>query len=108
MKSSFLLLVPLVICALPTAAQNMILNPDFENTTSVGCDFNLFNAQFTAKMANATAYGISEEIDIMTGPCIDLAPQSGAVKIDLHHVDAQGGHDAFTFDLCTPVIAGTS
>ena len=104
------LVVAVLAVALPAHA-NLILNGNFENNTAVGCDSNLSNANFTAKMANATGFGTAGEIDIYTGGLACFGPlpaQSGQTKIAIHNQGAAQNAlaDAFSFDLSSQVIAG--
>lgn len=94
------------------AQVNLIVNGDFENNTAATCEFNLTNSEFNAKMANVTAFGTAQEIDIMKGQCgvQGSVPQSGTTKIAIHtKSQAEGGaFDAFSFQLSQPLIAGAT
>lgn len=89
------------------ASGNIIINGDFENHTGSGCQSNLSNASFNLVMANATAFGSAEEIDVYDDPggCWGLPAISGATKICLHR-QTNGTVDAFAFDLSTPAVVG--
>jgi hypothetical protein len=91
---------------------NLILNGDFEITTSTGCDFNLMNAEFNSRMSHAFAFGTAEQLDIMNGAdgCGYLGPpQSGTVKVGMS-ADIENGvaYDAFSLALSAPVQGGRS
>ncbi len=105
----------LTIVALPPAslhAQNLIINGDFEFNAANGCDFNQANFQFDNKVFFATAFGQAGEIDVLRGlsGCTwGSPPQSGATKVAIHtQFFSDGDWDAFSFDLSSPVQAGTS
>lgn len=91
------------------AAQNLILNGDFEsNTFSDGCHWNLLNFQVTAGLANLIAFGTAAEIDVMKRDdnCGFLGPpQSGRTKLAIHR-QPEGSVDAFAFELSHPVMVG--
>jgi hypothetical protein len=93
----------------PADGPNLVLNGDFENTTAAGCVWNMPNADFTAAMANATAFGDADEMDIMNDPagCGYLGPpHSGDVKIAITAVELNGPVDAFSIELSAPVEQG--
>ena len=95
-----------VAAASGAGPSNMILNGSFENNTAGGTLYNLVNADFSAIMANATALGTSQELDIMhTSNFFGLAPVDGDYKVALHY-RADGGVDAFSFDLSNSIVAG--
>lgn len=91
------------------SAQNLVINGDFENTSSAGCEFNLPNATFNARMAACNAYGNllgAGEIDIMVNNCgYGGDGPVGARKIALA-CDSGAEIDAFTIQLSTPLVAG--
>jgi hypothetical protein len=90
---------------------NMVINGDFETYSGGTCDTNLSNASFTAMMANATAFGLADEIDVIANPpCYGLPAVSGALKIAIHRQDPSFGgfSDAFSFDLSPAITAGNS
>ena len=63
---------------------NLLLNGDFETNTASGTMFNMSNANFTATVSAATAFGSAEEIDLVTGTDFGIAPQSGSWKLGIH------------------------
>lgn len=89
---------------------NLILNGDFEDSTiDPGCNFNLANDVVTAGMANITAFGDAEEIDVMNdGTDCGYAgpPQSGVSKLALHRAGIGGPVDAFSFELSEALVTG--
>ncbi len=87
------------------AHANLIINGDFEDNTAVGSQFNLTNAEFNAIVANVTAFGTSEEIDL-SGTDHGIAPQSGMWKIGLHQRTEAGFVDAFSFELSASIVSG--
>ncbi len=89
------------------AQANLIINGDIEDNTAFGSTFNMTNAIFNTKVANATAFGTSEEIDLVTGSGYGIAPQSGDWKLGLHQA-ATTNVDAFSLDLSSPVISGNT
>ncbi|MEO1320859.1 MAG: hypothetical protein AAFV30_09860, partial [Pseudomonadota bacterium] len=104
------------VLAAPAMGQNLIVNPSFEDTTVTGTEFNLPNADFTAAMGAATAFGdrvVSGgtqmgELDIMDsfsgfGP----DPIEGLWKVGLAHDVGDLGVDAVSLDLLSPIEAGT-
>ena len=95
----------IVICAGSALGQNIIINGDFESNSAGSTQFNLSNVSFTSLMNNSTAFGTSEELDIITGLSLGIAPQSGSWKVGMH--ERQGlGVDAFSLELSQPVVAG--
>lgn len=89
------------------AAQNLVLNGDFESNTSSGCDYNLPNATFTSKMSNCYAYGPQNEIDIMDGSCYGPTGPVGSTKISLAN-DTGTSVDALTMALSGALTVGQS
>ena len=83
------------------------VNGDFETNSAIPCDYNLSNAVFNATMAGVNAYGGGGELDIMGpfGACPYGSAESGNWFIGLAYPSSS---DAFTMDLCAPLIAGTS
>jgi hypothetical protein len=101
----------LLVCMFAgTVHANIILNGDFENNTAGSSKDNLSNADFNIFMANATAFGTSEEIDIYTGTYrTSIAPQSGNWKLGLHNRNVPGNpFDGFSLDLANSITAGVS
>ena len=88
------------------ACGELLANGDFENNSAASTLFNLTNADFAATMADATAFGTAEELDIVTGLDFGSAPISGDWKVGLHSQD-DGDFDAFSLDLVQPVSSGT-
>ena len=90
-------------------AQNLILNGSFEDNTAGGTVFNMSNVEFNATVASATAFGDAEEIDLMDSSSgFGLAPVHGDFKLGIHRVSVEGGTDAFSFDLSSSIVAGTT
>lgn len=90
------------------AAQNLVVNGDFETNTSSGCDYNNSNAGFSAKMTGCAGYGPSSEIDIMdSGACYGPAGPVGATKVAIA-CNGDPNNDAFTMALTGPLTVGTS
>ncbi len=80
----------------------LIINGDFEMNSATGCEFNLSNDGFNATVSNATAFGLSEEIDVMLDPngCnFGLPPQSGLTKLGIAAQGVGEPSDAFSLDL---------
>lgn len=84
------------------------MNGDFENNSASVTAFNLSNAGFNATVADATAFGTAEEIDLVTGVDFGIAPQSGDWKLGLHTQQVTGLFDAFSLSLSSGVVSGTS
>jgi len=79
----------MLITLLLLSAQNLVVNGDFENSTSSGCDYNNSNASFNSKMVSCNAYGPKEEIDIMDGgACYGPAGPVGDTKLGLANDNA--------------------
>jgi hypothetical protein len=89
------------------ACGNLLLNGNFENN-SASASSQLSNAQFNAVVADATAFGSADEIDLITSTDFGIAPQSGNWKIGLHNQLATGFNDAFSATLSSPVVAAGS
>ncbi len=104
-------LVSLAVVAAAAAAaaagpSNMILNGSFENNTAAGTLYNLSNADFTNTVADVTAFGTAEELDLMDPSNIfGLSPIDGNWKVALHYSSA-GTVDAFAFHLSNSIVAG--
>ena len=88
-------------------ATSILLNGNFENNTAGSTQFNMSNATFTATVANATAFGTAQEIDLITSTDFGITPQSGNWKLGLH-TQVGGPQDAFSFSLSSAVVGGTS
>src|SRR5215208_2980775 len=102
------LCVAVVLSARTGHAASIILNGDVEDNTSSSSEFNLSNANFNAIVADATAFGTGDEIDLVTGTDFGIAPESGDWKLGLHTSSLSGFFDAFSFDLSSAIVAGTS
>lgn len=88
-------------------ASNLVTNGDFEVITGGGCQYNLPNATLNGVLANATAFGLAEEIDVMSGACFGAVAVSGVTKIALNRkVGAPFTADELSLDLSSPVVAG--
>lgn len=87
---------------------NLLVNNDFENTSAGTTQLNPSNSEFNAFMTSVTAFGIREGIDIQTfGSGFGVAPQSGSWKVSPAS-DAGGDTEAFSFELTSPLVAGSS
>ncbi len=102
--------VVITILVAGTAVQaNLVINGDIEDNTAVGTMFNMSNDTFNATVAHATAFGTSQEIDLVTGLDYGIAPQSGNWKLGLHQrSNLPTNVDAFSFDLSSPVVNGSA
>ncbi len=86
---------------------NLVINGDFESYGGGTCDSNLPNVTFTSLMANSTAFGPAEEIDVYTDPpCYGQPAISGSRKAGIHSQQKAILVDAFSLDLSSPVVAG--
>jgi hypothetical protein len=95
----------------PVAGPNLVLNGGFEQTTAVGCDYNLTNASLSERLAHAIGFGTAEEIDLLKNPagCSPSGPpHSGEVLIAVHSQTTGGPFDAVAMELASPVVAGAS
>jgi hypothetical protein len=110
LKVGFMVLVCLVITSIAHA--NIILNGDFENNSAGVTQFNMTNAQFNSYVNNATAFGTSGEIDLVTGNDFYISPQSGNWKLGLHNYAdpsiSDFYYDGFSLDLSSNIVAGMS
>ena len=110
MRLSLGVLVLLIAFAYTESVKaNIVINGDFEDNTAVDDQFNMSNATFNATIADATAFGPDEQIDLMdTTPTYGLAPQSGDWKLGIGSDGTinSGVFDAFSFDLSVGVMAG--
>lgn len=89
------------------ASANMVKNGDFENHSYLSTQFNLSNAGFTANVDFATAFGGSEELDVVTGTDFGISPVSGKWKVGLHQrPDNPANVDAFSLELSWAVMTG--
>lgn len=108
-KKAGLIVTVLSLLVLEQAkAGNIIINGGFETNSAGSTQFNLSNASFSATVANATGFGTANEIDLFT-PDNDyyMTPQAGNWSVVLHKKIA-GNPDAFSFNLSSPVLSGTS
>lgn len=97
------------LMAAAPANANLILNGDFENNSATGTLFNMSNPMFTSTVANATAFGTSEELDLVTSTDFGIAPQSGNWKVGMHQRSNNStNRDEFSLDLSAPLNAGSS
>jgi hypothetical protein len=89
--------------------QNLVTNGDFENNSAGSTQYNRTNAQFTGFMATSTAFGGSEELDIVTGSALGIPPQSGNWKVGLHQrTNDPANVDAFSLLLSSATVNGGS
>lgn len=90
-------------------AQNLILNGSFEHNSVGGTVYNMNNTMFNTAMERVTAYGQSNEIDVMDPSAIyGLPPVDGTYKLGLHRRSNGAGTDAFAFDIVGSIVAGTT
>ncbi len=91
-------------------ASNLVINGDFEAIVGGGCQYNLTNASLNTVLSNATAFGLAEEIDVMTGgSCYGAPAVSGVTKIALARKQfAPFTADELSLHLSSPVIAGAT
>jgi hypothetical protein len=87
------------------AHANLILNGSFENNTASSTMFNMSNATFNLVVADATAFGSAQEIDLVTGSAFGIAPQHGNWKLGIH-TQLGGAFDAFSLDTSAAVVSG--
>jgi hypothetical protein len=105
----FNLLAASIALALLTsqARGNLVLNGDFENNSAASSIFNMSNSSFDAVVADATAFGTAEELDLVTGNDFGIPPQSGNWKVGLH-TQPIGTFDAFSLTLSSALVVGES
>jgi len=99
--------VALLAFCMVSPAANLFLNGDFENNTAGTTQFNLSNAAFNSLMADTTAFGTAQEIDIITGTDFGIAPESGNWKLGIH-TQTGGAFDAFSMTLSSSLVSGNS
>lgn len=88
-------------------AQNLVINGDFEVNGAPGTMFNNSNALFTATMATSSAFGGSDELDIVTANDFGIPAQSGAWKVGMHQrTNDPNNVDAFSLALSAPTNPG--
>ncbi len=86
------------------------INGDFENNTSIECDYNLTDSVFNTRISNITAFGKGYsgvylgEIDIQTSGCY-ISPQNGSWCLGLSS-DTASTSDAITIELDSNLTAG--
>ena len=91
------------------ASANLLLNGDFENNSAGASLFNMTNANFTATVDNATGFGSSEELDLVTSTDFGIAPQSGNWKVGMHQrSNLATNRDELSLDLSAPLTVGDS
>lgn len=100
----------IVLCVaaagLASGAMGQVLNGGFENNTASGTQFNLSNVGYNSLVANSTAFGAAEEIDLVTTTGFGaITPQTGAWMVGLHR-NIVGDADALSLTLGTPVVMG--
>ena len=94
-----------MLCIGKNSFAQAFLNGDFEINTAAACDYNMINASFTAKMSNAVAYGVGNELDIMQTSCPYGPSQNGTWFAALAF---PSGSDAFTMKLSAPLAMGST
>jgi hypothetical protein len=108
-KTISLLVCWSLIVTVGSVHANLIINGDFEDNTAVSTTYNMSNTTFNSTVANATAFGTSEEIDLVTGSDFGIEPQSGNWKLGLHQrTNGPTKVDAFSLNLSSPVVTGNS
>src|SRR5689334_12507702 len=101
----FLLLAPTVGRA--QLGPNLVINGDFENHNGSGCQFDLTAGYFGHAVPNATAFGLANEIDVMSGACYGPAAISGSTKVGIRTRPVTQARDEFSLDLYASVVAGS-
>lgn len=90
-------------------AQNLILNPGFENNTlETGCYTNQSADAVTASLINVTAFygGTMDGIDIgVNSGCYAGGANSGATHIVMAGLSAPNMFESISFDLSSPIIS---
>jgi len=91
-------------------AQNLILNPGFEdNTLETGCYINQTDSAVTASLNNVTAFygGTMDGIDIGVNTlCYAGGANSGATHIVMAGLSAPNMFESISFALSSPIISG--
>ena len=105
-NQSFIFFSAMFFCFSNHVSAQAFLNGSFETNTAAACDYNMSNASFNTKMANATAYGLGGELDIMQTTCPYGPSQSGTWFAAL--ACPSGNTDAFTMMLSAPLTAGVT
>ena len=89
------------------AAANLVFNGSFEANTAAATIYNMTNAGWTATVANSTAFGASQELDLMTLDNVyGSPPPDGLWKAGLHTHAGATALDAFSLTLSSSVVAG--
>ena len=101
----FLLLAPTVGRA--QLGPNLVINGDFENHNGSGCQIDLTAGYFGHAVPNATAFGLANEIDVMSGACYGPAAISGSTKVGIRTRPVTQARDEFSLDLYASVVAGS-
>jgi len=99
-------MITLIVLVPVSLAQNLILNGSFEMNSATETMFNMSNGTFNSVVADATAFGDAEEIDLMLGAPYGLPPVDGKWKLGIHRQSVGGATDAFAFHLSSPLVAG--
>jgi hypothetical protein len=99
--------VSLLAFCVVSPAGNLILNGDFDNNTAGTTQFNVSNAAFNGFMADATAFGTAQEIDIIKGTDYLIPPESGNWKLGIA-TNFLGEYDAFSLSLSSALVAGNN
>ncbi len=99
MKHKYSLALLFTLSISITMAQDF-LNGSFENTTSVGCDYNNSNASFNSKMSNVYAFGAAQEVDIKRLNCFITNIPNGDVALGI------SSNDAIALELSAPLVTG--
>ncbi len=103
-----------IICLSHNANAQKFLNGDFENNSSGAnfCNFNMSNAAFTSTMSNTVAYGVANQCDIINAAnsscSIGFGSSQSGNWFTALAVGISGDADAFTMELCCPLIAGNT
>lgn len=103
MLPKFYSLIPFFLFSQLLNAQ-IFLNGSFENTTSIGCNYNLNNTAFNSLMSDVNAYGAGNETDIMVVGCFVPSIPDGTYCVAL----AAPSSDELAMLLSSPLVAGTA
>ncbi len=95
-----------ILCNLMTLNAQTFLNGSFENTTSTGCDYNMTNDDFNAKMQKVYGYGAANELDIQITGCYIPSVPNGLKVISLNARASNSGVDAVAMELSAPLVSG--
>jgi hypothetical protein len=106
MKKHFTIFLFFVLGWLSASQAQQFMNGSFENTTAVGCQWNLVNSAFNSQMADCFAWGVKEELDIQMTGC-QYGPPS---IVDEHFISLHSyigiGTDALTLFTNIPCSVG--